>query len=98
LVIHHINPNDEAEDISATLALDSMAAWLILQEDFSTEYRSYISRNRIKFTATCFIVFVLCSDRKHIVACMIIERNVEPDKQPLLANGPKTTFVFSQRP
>jgi hypothetical protein len=79
-------------------ALDSMVAWLILQEDFSREYGSYICHNRTKFTATCFIVFVLRSYRIHIVAYMIIERTVEPEKQPLLANSSETTFISRQWP
>jgi hypothetical protein len=42
LVIHRNNPNDGAEEISSTLPFDSTAAWLILQEDFSTEYVTFI--------------------------------------------------------
>jgi hypothetical protein len=32
------------------------------------------------------------------VACLLKARTVEPEKQPLLANGSETTFVYRQRP
>jgi hypothetical protein len=35
--------------------------------------------------------------RQHIVAQLLKERTVEPEKQPLLANGSETTFVSRQR-
>jgi hypothetical protein len=34
----------------------------------------------------------------HIVAYLLKARTIEPEKQPLLANDSKTTFVFKQRP
>jgi hypothetical protein len=33
----------------------------------------------------------------HIVACLLKARSVELEKQPLLENGPETTFVSRQR-
>jgi hypothetical protein len=33
-----------------------------------------------------------------IVACLLKARTVEPEKQPLLANGSETRFVSRQRP
>jgi hypothetical protein len=34
---------------------------------------------------------------RHNVAYLLITRNVEPEKRPLLENGYETTFVSSQR-
>jgi hypothetical protein len=84
LVIHHINPNEKPQEISVILPFDSIVAWLILQEDFSTIYVevTFVTIEQEAIATTCLIVFILCSYRIHIVAYMITERTVEPEKQP----------------
>jgi hypothetical protein len=62
------------------------------------EERSTTSRNKIRHSVEQEHVTIVTMNLPSTVTYLLKARTVQPQKQPLLANGSETTFVSRQRP